>query len=76
MGVSKIWGIPKWMVKIGENPIKMDDLGVPLFSETSIYIYIHTSPKFHDIAPEIHDGWKPILSFFGIVLGEEQMRNR
>ena len=23
-----------------ENPIKMDDLGVPLFSETSIYIYI------------------------------------
>jgi len=26
---------PKWMVKIMENPIKMDDLGVPLFSETS-----------------------------------------
>ena len=24
-----------------ENPIKMDDLGVPLFLETSIYIYIH-----------------------------------
>ena len=24
-----------------ENPIKMDDLGVPLFSETSIYLYIH-----------------------------------
>ena len=24
-----------------ENPIKMDDLGVPLFSETSINIYIH-----------------------------------
>ena len=26
-----------------ENPIKMDDLGVPLFSETSInqYIYIY-----------------------------------
>ena len=22
-----------------ENPIKMDDFGVPLFSETSIYIY-------------------------------------
>ena len=27
---------PKWMVKIMENPIKMDDLGVPLFSETSV----------------------------------------
>ena len=31
-------GPPKWMVKIMENPIKMDDLGVPLFSETSKYI--------------------------------------
>ena len=33
---------------IMENPIKMDDLGVPLFSETStyidIYIYIGTIP--------------------------------
>ena len=27
-------GTPKWMVKMMENPIKMDDLGVPLFSET------------------------------------------
>ena len=25
---------PKWMVKIMENPIKMDDLGIPLFLET------------------------------------------
>ena len=24
----------KWMVKIMENPIKMDDLGVPIFLET------------------------------------------
>ena len=36
MGVSKI-GVPQneWFAM--ENPIKMDDLGVPLFSETSIY---------------------------------------
>ena len=36
MDVSKNRGIlpPKWMVKIMENPIKMDDLGVPLFLET------------------------------------------
>ena len=27
---------PKWMVKIMENPIKMDDLGVSLFLETPI----------------------------------------
>ena len=39
MGVEpKIRGKPpKWMVKIMENPIKMDDLGVPLFLETPIY---------------------------------------
>ena len=29
MGVSKNRGTPKWMV-YGGNPIKMDDLGVPL----------------------------------------------
>ena len=35
MGVSKNRGEPpKWMVKIMENPIKMDNLGVPLFLET------------------------------------------
>ncbi len=27
MGVSKDRGTPKWMVKMMENPIKMDDLG-------------------------------------------------
>jgi hypothetical protein len=26
---------------IKENPIKMDGLGVPLFQETSIYLYIY-----------------------------------
>ena len=38
MGVEpKIGGKPpKWMVKIRENPINMDDLGIPLFLETPI----------------------------------------
>ena len=38
MGVSKNRGTPKWMVYNGnpEIPIKMDDLGVPLFLETPI----------------------------------------
>ena len=37
MGVSQNRGTPKWMVYNG-NPIKMDDLGVPLFLETPIYL--------------------------------------
>ena len=36
MGVSKNRNTPKWMVKIMETPIKMDDAGVPLFLETPI----------------------------------------
>ena len=39
--LPKIRATPKWMVKIMELPIKMDDLGVPPFSETSKYIYIY-----------------------------------
>ena len=39
MGVSKNRGTPKWMVYFMENLINMDDLGVPLFLETSISIF-------------------------------------
>ena len=38
MDVSKNRGAPKWMVyTVMENPIRMDDVGVPLFLETPIY---------------------------------------
>ena len=38
MGVEPKIGVkpPKWMVKIMEKPIKIHDLGVPLFLETPI----------------------------------------
>ena len=40
-------GIPKWMVKKMENPIKMDDLGVPLFLETPIWLHNKSPPARH-----------------------------
>ena len=56
MGVEPKIGVvnpPKWMVYFMENPIKMDDLGVPLFLDTPIsYSYILlmdlTSPLLED----------------------------
>ena len=44
----KIGGkLPKWMVRIMENPIKMDDLGVPLFLETPKYLWNLWLQYFH-----------------------------
>ena len=52
-GLERCWevnytygGFHKWSIPIAgwfimDNPIQMDDLGVPLFQETSIYIYIY-----------------------------------
>ena len=40
MDVSKNRGKTPKMDGLMENPIKLDDLGIPLFLETLIYIYI------------------------------------
>ena len=47
MGVSINGGTPSGWFIMEKKPIKMDDLGVPLFQETSIYIYIHTYMSSH-----------------------------
>ena len=55
--VYKNRGTPKWMGKIRENPIKMDDLGVPLFLETPIYVNIQYTMGTHNPC-----GFSPPLS--------------
>ena len=65
---TKIWWFPKigvpqngWFIM--ENPIKMDDLGVPLFSETSIsWLNVCTVLKQHKFEYESH-----LCNFFTII---------
>ena len=40
-----------------ENPIKMDDLGVPLFSETSKYGFIKPTPPISKAGPRFVTPW-------------------
>ena len=61
MGVSqKNSGTPKWMVYFMENPIKVDDLGVPLFLETPIYNITHRKTNMD---PKNHGVWKVNFKF-------------
>ena len=66
--MGSIWVFPKigvpqngWFIM--ENPIKMDDLGIQLFSEKSIYI-IWVCPK-NWRALKISNGFLPQRSMLG-----------
>ena len=57
-----------------ENPIKMDDLGVPLFKETTIYIFLylvvqqqllHTQVDYEVMKVENHELRKRVLAAQG-----------
>ena len=43
-GAFHKWGVPQNGWFIWENPTKMDDLGVPLFQETTISLVNHVNP--------------------------------
>ena len=53
------WGYPTMDGLYGENPIKMDDLGVPLFQETSIWRYIKLVYEKLDWKPTVFQCKKP-----------------
>ena len=59
-------GIPKWMVKIMENPIKIDDFGVLLLLETPVLIEVYmilsrnTSHKSTKSLLPQHSAWSMV----------------
>jgi len=56
-------GVPQNRWFIVGNPIKVDDLGVPLFSETSIYRSYFTPGKFHlESATSRRENFHPFIA--------------
>ena len=65
MVVSMAMGVPQngWLVYNGKSHLEIDDLGVPLFQETYIYIYNLFPLYTHVLFGEIPiDMWMPPFS--------------
>ncbi len=67
--VSKNRGTPKWMVKMMETPIKLDDLGVPLFFEMIFSAAPWHGPLFRSFRASTFQTWQVnVEDFRGIFL--------
>ena len=60
-----------------ENPIKMDDLGVPLFSETPNLCFLFMSRLFfRNFAKKLRFPWHSCSTSFWLVIGRVLMPRR
>ena len=77
VGVSKNRGTPKWMVKIMENPVEMDDLGgcFPPFLETSMFLMPFVASDFRKVILRCTDLPSEEISFLGF-FGKELRSDR
>ena len=76
LGISKNSGTPKWMVKIMENPIKMDDLGgnTPIFGNIHFEVNLFI-PRFVDLSKFILSNLGTSSDLYGEMVKTSHLKN-